>query len=145
MGRNNPIVKKALSLAEGMEPDGRAKFLEDVSRLCRFPVTRDTPDFIASATPNHRFYGSIFLEAECHRIREPYSGVFSLFDADLSVTDPDYAPRGDWIVNGPRSLTYVSPETRAPSAGAFTAEDYAMKERIEREFEALRAEAKRLP
>lgn len=107
MGRSNPVVKEALSLAEDMEPEESARFLEGVARLCRMTVTQDTPPFIARATPNHRYYGAIYLDAECHRIREPYSGVFSLFDADLSVTCPDYAPRGEWIVLGARELRYV--------------------------------------
>jgi len=38
---------------------------------------------------------------------EPYPGVRALFDGDLHLIDPTYAPREDWIVKSPRRIEHV--------------------------------------
>ncbi|QGJ89419.1 hypothetical protein PBI_SMARTIES_14 [Microbacterium phage Smarties] len=41
--------------------------------------------------------------------REPYPGVRALFNGDLHLIDPTYAPREDWIIMSPTRIEHVRP------------------------------------
>lgn len=63
--------------------------------------TGDTPRFTAEAEGDDYLFGP--------PPEEHYRGVRGLFNGDLHLIEPDYAPRGDWIVVDANTIEHIRP------------------------------------
>lgn len=89
------LLTRTAMLVDGLEPPEALPIIEEAIASIPRPITLDDLMIESRLQLLHR------------QTREPYGGVRSLFNGDLALAMPDWAPREDWLVFGRFDLRHI--------------------------------------